>query len=109
MRLMQGLCKIRMLSDIECSWLVFLQVQESYLRVNWLNNVNKKQRWFIKLSDREHSWSTLWWDSRDLWMLGSWFTYIKNTQLKDEVINLFNESKLANLTISILREMMQVL
>ena len=38
MKLMQGLCKSKMLSDREFSWLVFLQVQESYLWIiNWLN------------------------------------------------------------------------
>ena len=40
--------------------------------------------------------------------LNSWITYWKIKTLKDEVINLVNEAKWANLTISILREIMQL-
>ena len=64
-------------------------------------NRNKRQ-----LSDREHSWSTKW-DSRGLYFKAVEIL-LKDGIFKWQSTQLYNESKQANLTISVLSKKMKL-
>ena len=63
---------LKMLSDRECSWLVFLQVQASYLRINWLNTYDENG-WLN--SPTESTLDPPYGEIQEISTLSSWFTY----------------------------------